>query len=398
MRSSRLRICLLVTYDLAPRGGGVKQHALHLAAALRKQGDEVTILGPSSSPNLDIPGAVGMRGVVNVPSNGSDNFLGIFCSPYLTRRFFREHSFDVIHVHEPLSPSLSYWATWFVRDVPHVATFHAFAENESAFRNASRRVWGATLEPWFQRAIAVSEPAARYAAVAWKRPITVIPNGVPTELFRPATSVKVNDDGPVKLLFVGRLGDTRKGVRYLFDAYARLKAKGVDVTLDVVGELGNAEAPPQLPGLTYHGELSLERLIEQYQACDALVAPSTGQESFGIILLEAMSSAKPVICSDIEGYRQVATTLGSRRVPPRDAPALAGAIADFAKLAPAKRRHMGEANLAHARQYDWAVIARRVRQEYLAALGVAVDPGERLDEVEPASVDAPESASPTGTQ
>lgn len=398
MRSMRrLRVCLVVTYDLAPRGGGVKQHAVHLAAALRQLGDEVTLLGPSSTRHLNEPSTYGLRGVVNVPSNGSDNYLGIFCCPYQTRRFFREHSFDVIHIHEPLNPSLSYWVTWLTPRIPHVATFHAFAEEESPFRHAARRFWGATLEPWFQRAIAVSEPAARYASVAWKRPITIIPNGVPTKLFRPAPTS--DGKGPVKLLFVGRLGDTRKGVRYVIEAYARLQARGVPVTLDLVGELGAAEPPPRIPGLTYRGDVSLDRLIEHYRSCDVLVAPSTGQESFGIILLEAMASAKPVICSDIEGYRRVATTPGSRHVPPRDVAALEAAIAELVQMDPARRRRMGEINLVHARKYDWETIARRVRREYMAALGFALDPFDAAEpEPDPTPVDGPEPVTATGTR
>ena len=392
MRSlPRLRVCMVVTYDLASRGGGVKAHAVNLSAALRKIGDEVVILGPSSSRRLNEPWTFGLRGVINVPSNGSDNYLGILVCPYQVRRFFRQHHFDVIHVHEPLNPALSYWTTWLTTHIPHIATFHAFAEEEPPAKLAARRIFSTTLQPWFQRSIAVSEPAARYASAAWKGPLALIPNGVPTAQFRPAPPTE--SKGPVRLLFVGRLGDTRKGVRYAIQAYARLQARGVPATLDIVGELGAAEPPPRLPGLTYHGDVALDRLIEHYRACDALVAPSTGQESFGIILLEAMASAKPVICSDIEGYRQVATTSGSRLVTPSSVDALEKALVDFVKLDLATRRRMGEANRMHARRYDWEVIAQRVRREYLAAMGFAVDP---FEVIEPEEVLAPVSA--TGTR
>jgi phosphatidylinositol alpha-mannosyltransferase len=371
----RLRVCMMVTYDMASPGGGVKQHALHLAASLRRLGDEVMLVGPSSVPT-DEPGVHSFPGIVNVRANGSDNYLGILVSPRAINRFFREHHFDVIHIHEPLQPALSYWSVWLTRRIPHVATFHAFAEHEGRMLRWARKAWGATMFPWIQRAIAVSEPAARYARAAWRRDLAIIPNGVPTDIFTPpgtppasAGAGALHRPGePVKLLFVGRIGDARKGARFLFDAYAGLVARKLPVTLDVVGELGAADAPPELPGLTYHGAVPFDRLPELYRGCDVFVAPSTGQESFGIVLLEAMASAKPVVCSDIEGYRQVATTEGSTLVPPSDAAALEEALAGVVTTDPETLRRHGELNRRHAEEFDYDRLAERVRHEYLVAI------------------------------
>jgi phosphatidylinositol alpha-mannosyltransferase len=367
-----LRVCMMVTYDMASPGGGVKQHALHLAAALRKRGDRVMLVGPSSqtAPDPD-PDIKTFGGVVNVPSNGSDNFLGIWASPIQIRRFFKTTPFDVIHIHEPLQPALPYWSTWMTRGTAHVATFHAYSEHESRRLTVARRIWSATLFPFIQRAIAVSKPAAQYAAMAWKRPLAIIPNGVPTTIFTPPA--RAVDNAIVKLLFVGRIGDKRKGARYLFEAYRGLIARGVPVSLDVVGELGTEAAPPQLPGLTYHGAVDFQRLTELYRACDVFVAPSTGQESFGIVLLEAMASAKPIVCSDIDGYRQVAIPEGSVLVPPCDAQALEDAIARVVALTPAERHRQGATNRATAERYDYDALAGRVRDEYVAAIAEVTD-------------------------
>jgi phosphatidylinositol alpha-mannosyltransferase len=367
----RLRVCMMVTYDMASPGGGVKQHALHLAASLRRLGDDVMLVGPSSVPT-DEPDVHSFGGIVNIPANGSDNNLGLLVSPRAIARFFREHHFDVIHIHEPLQPALSYWSVWLTRRVPHVATFHAFMEEEGLLLRWARKAWGATMFPWIQRAIAVSEPAARYASGAWNRELSIIPNGVPTDIFTPH---KHHDHhhhhhhgGRVKLLFVGRIGDVRMGARYLVEAYAALVASGLPVTLDVVGELGQAEPPPLLPGLTYHGAVAFDRLSALYRNCDVFVAPSTGQESFGIVLLEAMASAKPVVCSDIEGYRQVATTEGSTLVAPSDAGALADALARVTRTDPEIRRRHGELNRRHAETFDYDRLAERVRHEYRLAI------------------------------
>ena len=387
----RLRVCMMVTYDMASPGGGVKQHALHLAASLRRLGDDVMLVGPSSVPT-DEPDVHSFGGIVNIPANGSDNNLGLLVSPRAIARFFREHHFDVIHIHEPLQPALSYWSVWLTRRVPHIATFHAFMEEEGLLLRWARKAWGATMFPWIQRAIAVSEPAARYARVVWNRELSIIPNGVPTDIFTP---LKHHDhqhhhhhhhSGRVKLLFVGRIGDVRKGARYLFEAYAALVASGLPVTLDVVGELGQAEPPPLLPGLTYHGAVAFDRLSTLYRNCDVFVAPSTGQESFGIVLLEAMASAKPVVCSDIEGYRQVATTEGSTLVAPSDPGALADALAQVVRTDPEIRRRHGELNRRHAETFDYDRLAERVRHEYrLAIAACRASAADAVPRVEPAA-------------
>jgi phosphatidylinositol alpha-mannosyltransferase len=358
---------MMVTYDMASPGGGVKQHALHLAASLRKLGDQVTLVGPSSVPTSE-PDVHSFGGIINIPGNGSDNKLGLLASPRAVARFFRTRPFDVIHIHEPLQPALSYWSVWLTRRIPHVATFHAFMERESFVLRWARKIWGAMLFPWIQRAIAVSEPAARYARAAWHRELPIIPNGVPTQIFTPPAADTLGDGRPVKLLFVGRIGDSRKGAKFLFEAYAALAARNLPVTLDVVGELGGAIAPPELPGLVYHGAVSFARLTELYRDCDVFVAPSTGGESFGIVLLEAMASGKPVVCSDIEGYRQVATTEGSTLVTPSDAKALEDALAKVVLTAPDTLRRHGAVNRRHAEAFDYDRLAERVRHEYQLAI------------------------------
>lgn len=364
-----LRVCMMVTYDLASPCGGVKHHAQQLAHALRRRGDHVTMVGPASAPIRD-PNTKTFSGVVNVPANGSDNMLGIFVRPWQIAKYFRNNTFDVIHIHEPSQPSLSYWSVWATRKVAHVATFHAYAENDSKKFTFARKLWAPTIFPFFQRAIAVSEPAATYARVTWKRPLSIIPNGVPTDIFTPAPTRLCGDDpaAPVRLFFAGRLGDRRKGARYLFDAYRALVERGLNVTLDVAGELGQHEPPPQLPGLRYHGPVGFDRLVELYRECDVFVAPSTGQESFGIVLLEAMASAKPVVCSDIDGYRQVVVPEGAHLVPPADAGALAERLAQVAALDPVTRRRQGDVNRKAALRYDWELLADQVRNEYLAAI------------------------------
>src|SRR3569833_1682841 len=98
--------------------------------------------------------------------------------------------------------------------------------------------------------------------MVWKRPLLVFLFGVTTGILTPApTKLHEAHDAPLRLLFVGRIGDVRKGARFMFDAYRMLQERGVNVTLDVAGELCQAEPPPALPGLRYHGAVSFDRLV-----------------------------------------------------------------------------------------------------------------------------------------
>ena len=361
---------MIVGYDLS-EPGGVKHHAQELAQALRLRGDQVCVVGPSSGP-VDGHHVVPFKGVWRAVSNGSDNAFGLLVSPWQVWWFFRRHRFDVIHIHEPLLPSLAYWAVWATPGTPHVATFHAFGERRSRTLRAASRLGASTLYPLIQGAVAVSSAAAAYAATTWSRPIAVVPNGVSTQIFSPRPNPPAN---VMRLLFVGRVSDERKGIKYLLDGFRAARQRGVAVTLDVVGENRGIPILP-VEGVTFHGRLSLDQLVERYRSCDVFVAPSTGQESFGIVLLEAMACGKALICSDIDGYRSTAAYEGARLVPPCSADALASAIEALASD-PVSVIRMGEFNRARATGYDWTRVAGRLREEYLLAIAHSGKPFEQ---------------------
>src|SRR5262249_15244351 len=154
-----------------------------------------------------------------------------------------------------------------------------------------------------------------------------IPNGVPTDTFTPGP-LRVPVSG-ARLLFVGNWRDPRQGLPYLLEAVEIVRRQGPAVYPYVAG--GGWPGTENAEGVTCHGGIASEEAIaERYRACDIFVAPSTGQESFGIVLLEAMACGRPVVCSDISGYRAVVEPAGARLVPPRDASALARTILDLA--------------------------------------------------------------------
>jgi phosphatidylinositol alpha-mannosyltransferase len=362
-----LRVCMVAPYDLAARGG-VKHHIVGLAKALRARGDSVTILGPASQP-VHEEGVVTTGGIISLESNGSANEMPLFASPFETLNFFQNQPFDVIHIHEPSIPSLAYWATWLTPGIPKLCTFHAYADAPPLLLRIGQKFFGALQFPFYARGLAVSQAAAEYAARAWKRPLSIVPNGVDPELFSPGAETEPRPRA-LRLLFVGRLGDTRKGWRVMLDAYQRLLANGANVRLDVVGDESGLPALPALPGLRAHGPLALSALVERYRACDLFVAPSLSQESFGIVLLEAMATGRAIICSDIRGYREVAKPEGAAFVRPNDPALLASTITALA-LDPARRAAMQAFNLASVSAYRWPALAERVREHYLAAMASA---------------------------
>ena len=331
-------------------------------------GDEVTVVGPLSRGDPG-PGFQGFGGVVDIPANGASNRMGLLTPPWRVRRFFREHAFDIVHIHEPLVALLTYYSLWSSLPSAHVCTFHMYAEREGRAWDVVRKVLALGAFSLFERGMAVSRPAAEHAARTWTGPLTVVPNGVPTSTFRPPAPT---GNAP------------RKGLRHLLEAYDRLRARGVPASLDVVGE-GAPEAARR-PGVTFHPSVASEMdLAEHYRRCDVFVAPSTGQESFGIVLLEAMACARPIVCSDIPGYRQGVDPGGSRLVPPGDAGQLADAITELARQ-PELRRRMGASNCARAQAYDWSLVAQQVRAEYVAAIAVRHGEAQARAHVLPASI------------
>jgi phosphatidylinositol alpha-mannosyltransferase len=285
------------------------------------------------------------------------------------RRFVHEREYDVVHIHEPLQPSLNYYAVWSAGGrTARIGTFHGYMEQESTALLRARRFWSAIAFPSYDRGIAVSPAAAEYAQVTFRKPLAIIPNGIRTELYRPGTPARAG--GPLKILFVGHWRDSRKGLPILLDACARLRERGVAWTLDIVGNGGQAPRV-EMPGVQYLGPISSEqRVAELYAACDVFASPATGGESFGIVLLEAMASARAIVCSDIAGYRYAVGAgpdSGALLVAPGDDGGFAAALEALA-ADPARRERMGAVNRERVRMFDWENLVARVRDEYLLAL------------------------------
>jgi phosphatidylinositol alpha-mannosyltransferase len=224
--------------------------------------------------------------------------------------------------------------------------------------------------------IAVSASAPDTVQGQFGGAMAVFPNGVGPEFYAsPEPLEGWKADGPT-LLFVGRL-EPRKGLTYLVRAFLRLKPAFPRLRLLVVGrddkrlqDKAMALVPPRLrTDLIFVGSVPQADLPSYYATADVFCAPSLGGESFGIVLAEAMAVGKPVVCSDIGGYRDVVHDgTDGLLVPPRDPEALAEVLAGLLDN-PARLAAMGQAAATAARRYAWETVAAEVQEVYRTALG-----------------------------
>jgi phosphatidylinositol alpha-mannosyltransferase len=381
-RRLRIGIACPYTWDVP---GGVQAHVHDLADHLIALGHSVSVLTPVDDPDrADLPPYVVPAGrAVPVPYNGSVARL-VFgpLSLARTRRWLREGAFDVLHVHEPTVPSVSMLAC-FAADGPIVATFHT-----ATARSRALQVFGTALQPALEKVIgriAVSPAARRVVVEHLGGDAVLIPNGVDVSRFDGAEPLPGSDQAPT-VLFLGRMDEPRKGLAVLLEALPELAALVPDVRLLIAGP-GDVDevrqtVPPSLRSrVQVLGMVSEQDKPRVFASGTVYCAPNTHGESFGIVLVEAMSAGTPVVASDLEAFRRV---LDDGRygvlVPVRDAGALAAALGSLLQDAE-RRASLRAAARRGVQSYDWSTVARQVVEVYetvaageQAAAPVAVDP------------------------
>jgi phosphatidyl-myo-inositol alpha-mannosyltransferase len=358
--------------------GAVVEHAELQAQALRDLGVEtLTIMGndPPGQFTRALHPRVGRNGPpppdvipvgrsAIVPANASlPNIILGPRSVLRVRRTLERERFDLIHVHEPMTPVLSAGALALARS-PVVATFHA--SGDLAWTVAGMPLWGFLLDRIDAR-IAVSDRARATAERYSPGEYEVIPNGV---LIPPDADPSGRED---RILFVGRQ-EARKGLPVMLRAWpeihrrtgARLRVIGAD-PLAVRLLLARLRVPET--GIDVLGFLPQEQLTEELLAAKALAAPSLGGESFGMVLTRAFACSTPVVASDIEGYRDVMEPEVGFVVPPGDPAALADALVELLADEERRRRLGIAARRIAEERYSWHEIGRRLIQVYERVLG-----------------------------
>lgn len=347
---------------------GVAIHVHDLAQALIDLGLDVEVLAPGEDdPDEPYPDYVTVVGrTVPVPYNGSvARVLFGPRSASRVRRWIREGEFDVLHVHSPVTPSVGMVACWSAIG-PIVATFHAAIDGRSRAMSSAAWMLQATLEKVRAR-IAVSEEARRTVVEHLGGDAVLVPNGVDVGRFAGA-EVTPDWSGPGTIAFLGRVDEARKGLEVLLAAFPAIVAANPEARLLVAGP-GETDALEHLPGdlasrVTLLGRISEADKASLFASVDVYVAPHIGGESFGIVLLEAMSAGAPVIASDLAAFSDVLDG-GRCGVLFRTGDPQALADATIALLGDADRRaELATIGRERAAEYDWSRVARQVVAVY----------------------------------
>jgi len=371
-----MKIALVSPYDYSVPGG-VNKHISHLVIEFTRLGHEACVLVPSSEQVADEHVINASSSIILVPFAGSIARISLSPRTYRrTKRILQEGGYDVLHLHEPLMPMLPLAVLRHHDLVPQaicVGTFHSYREVSRTY------YYGAPIfRRFFKRLdglIAVSHASKEYHMRYFPGEYTVIPNGVDVELFGRADLRPVEEfaDGCPNILFVGRL-ERRKGLPYLIEAFARVKPEMPDARLIVVGAYDGLEKLPflfqvrhlGLNDVHFIGRVTDRELARYYRTADVYCAPSTGMESFGMVLLEAMASGAPIVASDIEGYREVMEDgVQGVLVKPEQPEELAAAILSLLRD-PARRRAMSASGREKAQRYAWPIIATHLLEFYLS--------------------------------
>lgn len=358
--------------------GGVQVHIRDFAHELRERGHEVSILAPADDEDDLEPGVVWGGRPVAVPYNGS--VVRLTFGPMAAsrvRRWLANGGFDLVHVHQPDSPSLGLLAVW-AADAPLVGTWHMASQRSRALLGFSG-ILTPSLEKISAR-IAVSEQARTTLVNHFGGDPVLIPNGVHLHRYQtaPPRADLRTEGGTVS--FLGRLDEPRKGLPVLLAAWPQVLRRHPDARLVVAGPGDIVDAERRVPvtvrdSIRWLGRISDEDKASMLASSDIYVGPHTGGESFGIVLVEAMAAGATVVASDLPAFRTVlAEGRAGATFPAGDADALATTISRLLSDRAAR-----DALRAEARQqittYDWTTVTERVLEVY--DLVVGGPPGHR---------------------
>ncbi len=367
-----MKIALVTPYDF-PYPGGVTEHITALDQHFLALGNDTRIIAASSTDeDILTDHVIKVSGALSpVPFSGSTARITLSPRVYQrVKKILKDEDFDVVHVHEPTVPVLSL-AVLRHSHALNVGTFHAYREANAIYEYAHpvvKRILGR-----LDGRIFVSDAVREYITHYFPGDYTIIPNGIDCARFASPEIKPIEkfDDERPSILFVGRL-DKRKGFQYLLRAYPYIKRAVPEVRLIVVGGYTDDEKDSyvryarthKLRGIHFVGYVAPEELPRYYRTATVFCAPSTGFESFGIVLLEAMAAGVPIVASDIAGYRGVLEDCSEGfLVPPGDEQAIARSILDLLNDSN-KRDGMSECGRRKAAQFDWSIIAEQVLNYY----------------------------------
>lgn len=376
----------LVSEYYYPLLGGITEHVHNLAVALKRRGHDVTVITNNLKPRKnhhypDDPVSFPvLRFGKGLPVYSNGSFARVTVGRSLgaeLKACFERERFDVIHLHSPLTPMLPLMALRHSNAPVTVGTFHTYFDQNIAYRWFMEKL-AEQMERMDGR-IVVSDACVEALSRYFDTDYHVIPNGVDPDYFRPdAAMVPEFDDGKLNILFVGRF-DPRNGLKTMIEAFRLVKREYDNCRLIVVGDGPLRPWYRSLVGKEIAADVHFTGLLNgsrphYYASADIYCSPCT-KASFGVVLLEAMSSAKPIVASDINGYRLVMEDgkqgfLVEEQNPEAFAQSLLMLLKD-----PGLRRRMGDAGREAVNgSFTWDLVAGQVEALYLKLLGEETAP------------------------
>lgn len=352
--------------------GGVSAHVNDLAVNLIRMGHEVSVLAPAES-DFGLPEFVVSTGKPKaVKYNGSVARLSF--GPVTAKRvskWIRDGQFDVLHIHEPLAPSISVLACWAARG-PIVATWHSSYERSKMLLSLNKLA--ITAMEKISARIAVSEAARTTLVEHVGGDAVIIPNGVDVSQFADAEPIPDFPGTGHALVFLGRVDEPRKGLAVLLKALPTVIAQFPELRLLIAGPGDIEDALSDFPaGLRRHiitlGKVTAQEKPNVLASGDIYIAPNTGGESFGIVLLEAMAAGTPVLASDLEAFQRVLdNNHAGRTFKNENAIDCANQIIALLKD-DAARAELVSLGKLRAKEFDWAIVAKRIVTVYESVTG-----------------------------
>ena len=372
-----MKIALVSEYYY-PVLGGITEHVYHLAASLTRKGHDVTVITGKyvGRHGHHVPEEEDFRVVrlgmgLPVYSNGSFARVTLGRLGNRLRRLFHEECYDVIHAHSPLTPVLPLIAVRNSNALATVGTFHTYFDRSPAYDLFMKRL--VAHMDMLDGKIVVSRTCIDAMSRYLDAEYSVIPNGVDTDYFKPGLPVIDGfEDGKLNILFVGRF-DPRNGLKTMLEAFALVKREQPACRLIVVGDGPFRSYYHRLVEKLRVTDVHFEGLVnggrpDYYASADIYCSPCT-KSSFGVVLLEAMASAVPIVASDNNGYSSVMENGRQGLLVPETTPrAFADSLLTLVRDQQLRSSMGADGRRTALEQYSWKLIAEEVERYYLNLL------------------------------
>jgi phosphatidylinositol alpha-mannosyltransferase len=358
------------------RGGAVQEIVRAMRKELIARGHEAKIITPQPRDldGIDTDGIifVGSQADFHSPL-GTTTDVSTSIDNEALEQMLENEQFDILHFHEPWQPFLSRQILMYSKSV-NIATFHAKVPETLVARTVINAVtpYTKSLLKYLDELVAVSDAAADYVGTLTNQPIAIIPNAIHLDEW-PASKKKKVSDEPHTILFLGRL-EKRKGVKYLIQAFAVLSQYMENVRLVIAGKGPNQEKLEELVDTLGVGNVEFLGYVddatkkELFAQADLFCAPAIYGESFGIVLLEAMSTGLVTVAGNNSGYASVLRDMGAVSiVNPHDTEEFARRL-QLLLTQPDLRKLWVKWAKEYVRQFDYKVVLDQYEVLYEEAL------------------------------